>query len=149
MLRKMKNKKGQIGEILVIVVLIILAVLGVMKFIVPMFDKSNKLSNQADPGDTVKSISIQEGEMVQGANIQSFWTQLCRQKEVATLEVVNGSTTGSYKTEDGTDNNRNKTFFEMYNAESADEKPDDMANYEVSVEKYENGEIETLTFTKQ
>ena len=155
MLRKIKNKKGQIGEILVIVVLIILAVLGVLKYVVPMFDKSGKVAAKTDVDSTVTSISLQSGQIVSGASMQAYWGQLCKQAEPSTLVIANGSSEHEYLTASPAEgnqaaiSNRNKSFYEMYSVQGVDVQPDDMANYKATIVKYQNGEINTLTFTKQ
>ena len=137
MLKKIKNKKGQIGEILVVVILIILAVLGVMKYVMPMFNKSDKLSSQSSGQvDAVSnSTKVENGQPVSGAEIQGIWGAMCSQTNVGKLQVtgmlnaIDAEASASYSTEVG-------------------KFVDTAVNYTAAVTFHDNGEIKTISLTK-
>lgn len=137
MLRKMKNKKGQIGEILVIVVLIILAVLGVMKYIMPMFNKSDTLASKSSGQmDSVsKATDVQDGQIISGAEIQGIWGTMCNYTTAGSMTVTGGTST--------TVTNSTSYFTKV------GQYVDTSAKYKATVTFQSNGDINTIGLVKQ
>jgi len=137
MLGKLKSKKGQIGEILVIVVLIILAVLGVMKYVMPMFNKTDKISSQTGGQiDAVaKASAVEDGQIISGAEIQGIWGTMCNYVNPGTMSVT-GS--GSPTVENST------SYFNTIG-----KYVDTSAKYKANVTFQSNGDIQSINLVKQ
>jgi uncharacterized protein (UPF0333 family) len=143
MLRKIKNKKGQIGEILVVVILIILAVMGVMKYVMPMFNKSDALqSKSSGQVDAVSNATkIESGEIVSGAAIQGVFGQMRSQVTAGTIAITPKSGTAVSATSVTSSTSYTTTFGNFINTTS---------NYKVTtLTPQANGDIAAVAFTEQ